>query len=71
MREYRKYFLRWFIVLFPVAYLVVRELQDSGDFDNFGIWYTIYCATGISLPIAALVAFFRDANDPRWWRLRR
>ena len=71
MHEFRNSFLRWLVVLFVVAFFVVRELQDTGTFDDLGLWYTIYCAAGISLPVAAVLAFFRDVTDPSWWRIRR
>jgi hypothetical protein len=71
VHEYRNSFLRWFIVLFAFAYFIVYELQEAGTFDSLGLWYTIYCAVGFSLPIAAVLAFFRDTKNSTWWRLRR
>jgi hypothetical protein len=38
MHEFRNSFLRWLVVLFAVAFVVVRELQDAGTFDDLGLW---------------------------------
>jgi ABC-type polysaccharide/polyol phosphate export permease len=69
MHEFRNSFLRWLVVLFSIALVGVHELQGSVIFDDLGLWYTIYCAAGISIPLALVFAFFRDTENP--WRLRR
>ena len=71
MHEFRNAFWRWFIVLFVIAIIFVRLGENAGYFDSVGFWYTIYCAAGIALPVAAMVAFFGKGLLWDWWRLRR
>jgi hypothetical protein len=59
MREYWHYFWRSFIALFIIAFVVVSALQDAGDADSIGLWYTIHCAAGFSA-LAAVLALFGD-----------
>jgi hypothetical protein len=44
MREYWRYFWPLLIVLFVITFSVIESLQDAGDVDSIGLWYTIYCA---------------------------
>jgi hypothetical protein len=71
MRQYWHYFLPLFVVLFVIAFFVVRNLQNAGDIDSVGLWYTIYCAAGFSLPIAAVLAVFGTTLFSDWWHIRR
>ena len=71
MREYRIAFLLWFALLLGPAYLFVTHMQLAGSFDSVGLWYTIYCAAGFALPVAAILAFFGKAAFWKWGRLRR
>lgn len=71
MREYWHYFWPLFIALFVLAFFVISTLQDAGDADSVGLWYTIYCAAGFSIPIAAVLALFGDTIFSDWWNMRR
>jgi len=44
MRRILKIFGIAYIVLFPIAFLYQRYLEQTGNSDILGVWYTIYCA---------------------------
>ena len=71
MREYWRYFWPLMIVLFVITFCVVESLQDAGDVDSVGLWYTIYCAAAFSVPAAAVLAFFGDTLFSGWSKIRR
>jgi hypothetical protein len=71
MREFCNAFWRWFVVFFVLAFIFVRLMESAGYFDSIGIWYSVYSAAGIALPIAAVFAIFGGSLLSTWWHLRR
>lgn len=71
MREYRRAFLVWFVLLLLPAYLFVVHMQDAGVWDDLGLWYTVYSAVILDALVAAVLAFFGKAGLWSWGRLRR
>ena len=71
MREFRNAFGRWFIAFFMLAFIFVRLMESAGYFDSIGIWYSLYSAAGIALPIAAVFALFGSSLLSSWWHSRR
>ena len=61
-------FLRVWVALFFPALLIQLWLEKNNKVDSIGLWYSIYCALGYSLPIALLVGLFfafRSARSQR------
>ena len=56
MHTFRNAFLGAILVLFPLALVGVRRMETGGHFDSIGTWYTVYVATAVTLPAAALFA---------------
>ena len=73
MHALRNAFLFWYAVSFVLAFPLVRHFEDIGVFDSIGIWYSIYCAAGVALPIALiLVASAKGIEQGSFWSwLRR
>jgi hypothetical protein len=71
MKDYWIAFLLWFVFLLVPAFLFVAHMQEAGYFDSIGLWYTIYCAVGFTLPVAVILALFGKAAFWGWGRLRR
>ena len=73
MPTLRTIFFFWYAVSLVPAYLLVRQFQDAGTFDSVGIWYTIYCAAGLAIPIALVLTAStkRLMLGQSWWWLRR
>ena len=62
-------FFIWYAASLVPAYLLVRHFQDAGTFDSIGIWYTVYCAAGLAIPIAlVLTASTKGFMLGRPWR---
>jgi len=71
MHTYKFRFLCWFVLVCGPAFLFVTNMQKAGDFDDLGLWYTIYCTAGFALPVAAVLAYFGKLAFWGWGRLRR
>ncbi len=56
MRTFRNALLAALLVLLPLVFVGVRRMENGGEFDSIGTWYTVYTATAIALPVAALFA---------------
>jgi hypothetical protein len=45
-----------FVVALPLAFILQWYLERSGNSDVLGLWYTIFCAIGYSILVAAIFA---------------
>ena len=72
MREFGNSFWRWLVVLFVLAFIFVRYMEEAGYFGKAGIWDSLYCAAAIAVPFAAILALFGESLLlSNWWHLRR
>jgi hypothetical protein len=55
MKRFWKIFCVAYPVSFPVAFLLQRHLEQTGNSDALGTWYTVYGALFLSLPLAVFV----------------
>jgi hypothetical protein len=58
VRTFRNTFWCCYVVLFVLAFLLVRHLEGAGVFDSVGLWHSLYYAAGIALPTAVILALF-------------
>ena len=66
MRTFRNVFWGSYVVLFVLAFVLVRHVEGAGVFDGVGLWHSLYFAAGIALPIAAILALFGKTILSYW-----
>ena len=66
MRTFRNAFLSALTVLLPLVFVGVLRMETAGHFDSIGTWYTVYTATAIALPVAAVLAVLVTILLSQW-----
>ncbi len=56
MKRFWKIFGVAYPIVFPIAFWFQRHLEQTGNSDALGTWYTVYGGLFLSLPLAASVA---------------
>jgi hypothetical protein len=56
MRPFKQAFVVALFVALPVAFLFVRHMEATGQFDSIGLWYSLLVTVILSALAAGLLA---------------